>query len=204
MKHTMLVLCLIVIVLVMLPTYKGPRVLENYMSPEECAHIITSANKTFDVSKLSNNSLVDTSVRDSQTSWLDHQEDPIIKAVVDRCMTHIDRPVCNCEKLQVLKYQEKGHYKPHYDADCLGEETNLGNQRLYTFILVLSDDFEGGETEFPNLKQKYKLKKGDVLLFNNFDNYGLCTSKALHGGVPVTSGTKYIANLWVRQYRYGS
>jgi hypothetical protein len=28
------------------------------------------------------------------------------------------------------------------------------------------------------------------------------TSKALHGGLPVKSGEKWVCNLWVRQYPY--
>ena len=53
-----------------------------------------------------------------------------------------------------------------------------------------------------NLKEKYKLKAGDALFFNTLDNYGLDTSKALHGGEPVKNGEKWICNLWVHKYKY--
>jgi hypothetical protein len=76
------------------------------------------------------------------------------------------------------------------------------NSRLYTFILALTDDYDGGETEFPNINKSFKLKAGDALFFNTLDNYGLDTSRALHGGKPVKSGEKWICNLWVRQDPY--
>ena len=97
----------------------------------------------------------------------------------------------------MLHYDEGGHYKPHQDA-FIGEE----NSRLYTFILALTDDYEGGETEFPNVKKSYKLNAGDALFFHTLDSYGLDTSKALHGRKPVKSGEKWICNLWIRERTY--
>ena len=76
------------------------------------------------------------------------------------------------------------------------------NPRLYTFILALNDEYDGGETSFPNLKSEYRLHAGDALFFDTLDNYELETSKALHGGKPVKSGEKWICNLWVRKYPY--
>ena len=49
------------------------------------------------------------------------------------------------------------------------------------------------------IHMKYKLKKGDCLMFDNLDNYNLDTSQSLHSGCSV-KGEKWIANLWVRTY----
>jgi len=78
----------------------------------------------------------------------------------------------------------------------------MGNKRMYTVILALNDDYEEGETEFPNIQKKYKLNKGDALFFHTLDNYGMINSKALHGGLPVKSGEKWICNVWVHKYPY--
>ena len=69
-------------------------------------------------------------------------------------------------------------------------------------MFALNDDYEGGETSFPNLDIKYKLKKGDCLFFHTLDNYDALTSMALHGGQPVKSGEKWVCNLWVHKYPY--
>jgi predicted 2-oxoglutarate/Fe(II)-dependent dioxygenase YbiX len=171
-----------------------PRVFHNFITPEERKHIVEKAKNNLEPSMISANSNKDETIRKSETAWLG-REDPVIDAVIHRCLQYIDRPVENCEHLQVLRYQPGGFYKPH--QDCIDDGPN---PRLYTFILALNDEYEGGETIFPNLGKEYKLRAGDALFFDTLDNYELETSKALHGGKPVKNGEKWICNLWVRKY----
>jgi predicted 2-oxoglutarate/Fe(II)-dependent dioxygenase YbiX len=149
-----------------------------------------------EASSISHNKTVNESIRKSETAWLS-RDDPIVHAVMSRCLKYTDRPLRNCEKLQVVRYKPGGHYKPHQDAFKDDE-----NMRMFTFILALNDGYEGGETVFPNLNKSYKLKAGDALFFDTVNNYNFITSKALHGGNPVKSGDKWICNLWVRKYPY--
>ena len=197
----MIVLLLVIILLVvyLIPTYVEPRVVHGLITDEERKHIIQKAEKKLDVSTVAENRIVDKKVRDSETAWLD-ASDPMVKRVMDKCVALTDRPIANCEHLQVLRYKPGGHYKPHQDTFS----DTTGNKRMYTIILALNDDYEGGETEFPNLNKKYKMKAGDALFFHTLDNYELLTSKALHGGRPVKSGEKWICNLWVHKYPYTS
>ena len=195
----MIILLLVIILLVvyLIPTYVEPRVVRGLITDEERAHIIQKAEKKLDVSTVAENRVVDKKVRDSETAWLD-ASDPVVKRVMDKCVALTDRPITNCEHLQVLRYKPGGHYKPHQDTFS----DTKGNKRMYTIILALNDDYEGGETEFPNLKKKYKMEAGDALFFHTLDNYELMTSKALHGGRPVKSGEKWICNLWVHKFKY--
>jgi prolyl 4-hydroxylase len=195
----MIVLLLVIILLVvyLIPTYVEPRVVRGLITDEERAHIIQKAEKKLDVSTVAENRVVDKKVRDSETAWLD-ASDPVVKRVMDKCVALTDRPITNCEHLQVLRYKPGGHYKPHQDTFS----DTKGNKRMYTIILALNDNYEGGETEFPNLKKKYKMEAGDALFFHTLDNYELMTSKALHGGRPVKSGEKWICNLWVHKHPY--
>jgi predicted 2-oxoglutarate/Fe(II)-dependent dioxygenase YbiX len=194
-----LLLALIFLVLYLIPTYEEPKVVEDLVSPEERKHIIKEAKKKLAVSTVAKNAVVDKKVRDSETAWLD-LDDPVVHNVVRRCLKLTDRPMNNCEKLQVLRYKPGGHYKPHQDAFS----DTKGNKRMYTVILALNDDYEGGETEFPKIGKKYKMRAGDGLFFHTLDNYELMTSKALHGGCPVKNGEKWICNLWVHKYPYTS
>jgi prolyl 4-hydroxylase len=190
------ILFLIIILMYLLPSYPKPVIIKKFITEEERAHIISKAESKLQVSTVDKDMRVDEKTRKSETAWLS-TKDPVVRSVVERCVERIDRPIENCEHLQVLRYKAGGHYIPHQDA--FFDERNV---RLYTFILALNDEYEGGETVFPNLEEKYKLKAGDALFFNTLDNYGLDTSKALHGGEPVKDGEKWICNLWVHKYRY--
>lgn len=187
---------ILVIAFLLRPRYYEPRVMKNIISPDECAYIIEKASKQLSPSTVSGDRIVDENIRFSETAWLD-KKDPLVRNIMERCLTMTDRPIQNCEKLQVLRYTPGGFYKPH--QDCFSTDKN---RRMYTCIIALTDDYEGGATVFPNLNKKYKLKKGDALFFNCLNDWGQITPKALHGGAPVTAGEKWICNLWIRTYPY--
>jgi prolyl 4-hydroxylase len=96
------------------------------------------------------------------------------------------------ETLQVLRYRAGQEYKPHTDAI-----PGLANQRIMTMLVYLNDDFEGGETEFPELGITIRPKRGEGLLFRNVDEAGRPDASVLHAGVPVRSGTKLLASRWI-------
>ena len=191
-----ILLFLIVLLVYLLPTYPKPVVIENFLSENERIHIKQEAKSKLQVSTVDKDRRVDEQIRKSETAWLS-TEDPIVRRVVERCVSRTDRPIENCEQLQVLRYKEGGHYNPHQDVFYQDK-----NKRLYTFIIALNDEYEGGETAFPYLNEKYKLNAGDALFFHTLDNYGLDTTDALHGGQPVKSGEKWVCNLWVHKYPY--
>jgi len=191
-----ILLFIIVLLAYLLPTYPKPVVIENFLSENERIHIKQEAKSKLQASTVDKDRRVDEQIRKSETAWLS-TEDPIIRSVVERCISRTDRPIENCEQLQVLRYKEDGHYNPHQDVFYQDK-----NKRLYTFIIALNDEYEGGETAFPVINEKYKLKAGDALFFHTLDNYGLDTSDALHGGQPVKSGEKWVCNLWVHKYPY--
>jgi len=191
-----ILLFLIVLLAYLLPTYPKPVVIENFLSENERIHIKQEAKSKLQASTVDKDRRVDEQIRKSETAWLS-TEDPIVRRVVERCVSRTDRPIENCEQLQVLRYKEGGHYNPHQDVFYQDK-----NKRLYTFIIALNDEYEGGETAFPYLNEKYKLKAGDALFFHTLDNYGLDTTDALHGGQPVKSGEKWVCNLWVHKHPY--
>ena len=191
----LLLLFLILLVIYLIPTYKKPKVVGNIVTKDECNYIIQKASENLKQSEVSINKEVDSTIRKSETAWID-KSDPVASKIIERCLKFVDRPTINCESLQVVKYTPGGYYKPHYDS------IDDKNPRLYTFLIALNDDYEGGETEFVNLGKSYKMKECDGLFFHNLDNYELSCSKSLHGGKPVKSGEKWICNLWIHKYPY--
>jgi prolyl 4-hydroxylase len=188
---------IIFIVLRVLPKYREPIVVPNVLNEKECEHIKKVSNKELRASTVSMDSNLDKSVRNSETAWIQKGTDPVVDKVIEKCIKMTDKNVENCESLQILKYKPGGFYKPHQDAF-----KNEKNQRVYTFIIALNDEYEGGETKFPNLNKTYKLQKGDALFFHTLNNYNKMTEKALHGGNPVKSGEKWICNLWIHEHKY--
>jgi hypothetical protein len=180
------------------PVCRPPRVLSRMLSHEECDHIMATAEGALTPSTVAQSRELDERTRKSETAWLGKNDDKIVRRITHRLLKHCDRPTDNCESLQVVRYKPGGFYKPHHDA------FKEKNPRMYTFLIALNDDYEGGATAFPRLKKEYRLKKGDVLLFDTLDNYGFIHRSALHGGRPVISGQKWIANLWVHVYPYGT
>ena len=199
------------------PQYKGrgycavteeyvlPQVYENFLSDNEIEHIIKISEPKFRDSKLVSG--FSENVRKSETAWLS-KEDPIISTVIKKVCDITQIPFENAEKIQVVKYGPNGFYSRHFDAscddkkECVEFEKN-GGQRVVTMIIYLNDDFTGGTTEFPNLKQEFSPKKGNALLFYSLQKNGnKCHPLSLHAGKPVKSGHKYIANVWLREKPY--
>jgi len=192
----LLILALIVFVWFMIPRYQRPVKISQVLTKDECEHIKRVALPRLHTSTVGGHHQVNMNVRQSETAWLG-RDDPVVRKLMDRCLEHVDRPSENCEKLQVLRYRPGGFYKPHYDCFTDGD-----NPRMYTFIVALNEEYEGGATAFPNIKQEYRLSTGDCLLFENLDNYEFMTSKAWHGGKPVSRGEKWVCNLWVHKHPY--
>lgn len=71
-------------------------------------------------------------------------------------------------------------------------------QRVKSLFCYLNDDYQGGETEFPEAKLKLKGKAGDVLVIDNVNSIGLPDEKSQHAGLPVTKGEKWLSTLWFR------
>lgn len=191
----LILIVIIAIVWFLLPTYIEPVRLPKFLSEDEVRYIKEKAGSKLETSTVGEDRQVDKKQRDSETAWLS-LEDPVVRGVAERCARLTDRPLCNCEQLQVLRYGVGGKYEPHQDVFS----DTKGNKRMYTFILALNDDYEGGETVFPNLGKKFKLERGDALFFHTLDNYELMTSKALHGGSAVKSGEKWVCNLWFNKF----
>jgi len=175
---------------VMFHYYIEPKVIPDFLTEDEIEYIKKESINNFRPSRVGKGR-EDRDFRKSETV-LFAISDPIANRISRKCAGLTNKPITHCEKLQVVRYKEGGYYKYHYDI-C---ETNVNNQRLYTFIIALND-YEGGETEFPQLNVEYKLKKGDALFFHTLDNHECDTSLALHSGKYVKSVEKWICNLWV-------
>lgn len=82
--------------------------------------------------------------------------------------------------LRIYRYEPGQHFGLHQDQSYFG---NDGTKSLLTFMVYLNEDFEGGETEFPEQEQTIVPRTGSALLFQHM---------LLHAGKRVISGSKYV------------
>lgn len=134
------------------------------------------------------------------------ESDLILQMVNARVADTIGVPIQNHEPTNVLNYQKGEEYKPHVDfitaSDANAMELERVGQRIATVLIYLNDDYEGGETEFPTLKWKFKGKTGDALVFWNVGPDNEPDRKTLHAGLPVKKGEKWLYSKWVRANPY--
>lgn len=177
----------------------------NFLSNEECDRIIKLADPKLFTSKVytSDSDLEDKNVRISDQCWLKNGDAEFISNLSKRIADITDTDLNSQEDLQVVRYKPGGFYKPHFDAcnkvtdDCTRLNKGLG-PRFITFIIYLNDDFDGGETYFPQIDTKVSPKRGKAAIFYNVDQEGEILPKSLHGGLDVKNGEKWICNKWIR------
>ena len=171
-------------------------------TPEECRALVSLATPFLNPSVIvdpASGQLRPDPVRTSDAAtfpWVD--ETPFIHAVNRRLAAVTGTAVEQGEPLQVLRYSPGQEYRKHSDA-----LPNADNQRILTALVYLNEGFEGGETVFPSAELTLRGKTGDVLVFRNTDEQSKSDPRAIHAGLPVTSGTKWLASRWIRERPFG-
>lgn len=124
-------------------------------------------------------------------------EDLVIRRINERIARASGTDVACGEPLHILRYTPGQEYKPHTDS-MPGES----NQRVWTVLVYLNDDYEGGVTRFPELDLDVRGASGDALIFCNVAADGRPEPASLHAGLPVTAGVKWLATRWIRARPY--
>jgi len=161
----------------------------------ECDFLILLAEPTYERSLvIMDGRDVPDPIRTSEGStfhWL--IEDPATHAVNRRIAALSGTAVEQGEPLHILRYRPGQQYHPHHDW------LPPPNRRVMTVLVYLNDDYEGGETAFPKAGVKVKGRKGDALVFISALPNGDLDPISEHAGLPVQSGTKYLASRWIRE-----
>ena len=78
--------------------------------------------------------------------------------------------------IQFAKYTKGDHFDWHEDYN-----------QIHTIVILLNDDFEGGEFEVKDHNQPLNLKTGDCVMI---------PSLVSHRVKPITSGIRYSLKMW--------
>ena len=171
--------------------------IDNYLSSSECDELILYADKQeyFKSQVLSPKGSVDSKTRKSKQLWLTDNSHIYCNKISKIASQITQLPIENMEELQIVKYEKGGYFKAHYDPEVV-YKSNI-NDRIYTIIIYLNDNFEGGETYFKELDIYVKPKKGKAVLFKSLNNDKKILRKSFHQGQEITSGVKYMCNKWI-------
>jgi len=158
------------------------------LTDDECKKIIKiSEERGFKKSR-------DSSYSTNKTAWISNIEEPLVEHISRLTQNFTDLPIENQEDLQVAKYEKGGVLVPHFDR-CTGGKI-AAEKRICTFLIYLNEDFKGGETYFPNIGLSIRPKRGKAILFWTRNKNLKIYEEALHQGMQVLEGEKYICTKW--------
>ena len=145
----------------------------------------------------------DPEFRTSESCNLD-PKDPFVKKIEAKIASVLGIDPRRGETIQGQRYAPGQRFKLHYDffetSQPYWEEMNrCGGQRTWTAMIFLNEVEGGGETAFPKAAIKVAPRTGNMLIWNNLNIIGEPNHFALHEGMPVTAGTKYIITKWHRE-----
>jgi len=139
----------------------------------------------------------------------DDANDEVMKLLESRIAEWTHLPVENGEAFYVLRYEVGQQYVPHTDFFDESNEAQRVHQigpagnRVATVITCLRSPDGGGETTFPHVKIDVPCRTGNAVLFWDSLPNALSDPTTLHGGKPVTNGTKWAMTKWIRPRKFG-
>lgn len=182
------------------------RVLENFATAAECDWLIDRTRDHLERAEVYHaSSQVEVhDVRTNSEAYLTPKLlDVVTATVLLRIAAAAGVDLALCEFATVLHYLPGQLFGPH--ADYLDPnnparlaELRASGQRVATFLVYLSDDYEDGETEFLDVGVKYKGRKGDALMFLNVEPNGEPDYSSRHQGSAPSRGEKWVLSQWVR------
>ncbi|HSZ74507.1 MAG TPA: 2OG-Fe(II) oxygenase [Rhizomicrobium sp.] len=130
------------------------------------------------------------------------ETDLVVALVREKIARLTQLPMHAMEHTQVLHYTPGQQFFRHFDffepsIPTHAREIEARGQRLATFLIYLNENFEGGETDFPEIGWRYCGRKGDALLFWNVEGRAP-DRRTLHAGLPTTRGEKWLLSQWIR------
>jgi hypothetical protein len=188
----------------------SPRILafEGFLSPEVCDWLIERARGKLTPAKIydqgGSGGLKASDERNNSNCILHPFEwDVVIALVRARIAAAAGTIPAHLEDVSVLHYEVGQRFVRHFDfldpnVPGLAEVIARNGQRIATALVLLNEDFEGGETGFPQLGLMWKGRKGDAIFFWNIDACGEGDPRTMHAGRPPTSGQKWLLSQFIR------
>jgi len=171
-------------------------------SPAECEWLIAAAMPRLGPALLLTTPPRPDPGRTNLSAWFKLAElDVIVEMIRTRIARTVSTALPSLEISQVLRYRVGEEFRLHCDflnPEAKADEIAREGQRAMTALIYLNDDFDEGETSFPELGLKLRVAKGDALIFANVDRNGRPDLRTKHAGLPPTRGEKWVFSQWIR------
>ncbi len=187
----------------------APRIatVENIASPELCDWLIARAKPKLAPAEVYDHDTGKQRVEQVRTNsacyfqWDD--SDLLLIALRTRMAAAAELPLQGLESTAVLHYRPGEEFLPHFDfLDTAkpghAKDVAMRGQRVLTFLIALNEDYEGGQTDFPELGKAWKGRKGSGLFFWNVEPDGSVDGRTRHAGLPTIRGEKWLLSQWMR------
>jgi prolyl 4-hydroxylase len=181
----------------------------DFLTDEECDYLCESieANNTrSSVAGGINSHSTYHNRRTSSTSVLNKSDKKIIQ-IEQKIYNELGISEIYSEPTQGQIYQvgqEFSHHNDYFDDTNYINHCLSSGQRTYTFMVYLNNVDEGGETDFPNINQKFTPQKRMAVVWKNSDGKGTENSASYHAGMPIKKGKKIIITKWFRENSFNS
>jgi prolyl 4-hydroxylase len=181
------------------------RVLEDFVTPEQCAYLIDTFGSKCEQSKVVNPQNGQSAEAQpkwrTSTSALMYQSggDPVVLQITEKVARMCQLPASHVEVLQLVRYENGQQYTPHRDYF---EPNFKGQNRIFTVLVYLTGlaHGEGGRTIFPELGVEVVPKAGSCAFWRNCLDDGTLLPNSLHTGEALSSPDKikFAVNCWIR------
>ncbi|HZH44463.1 MAG TPA: 2OG-Fe(II) oxygenase [Lysobacter sp.] len=192
-----------------LATHPRVGVIDGLLSADECRLLIARARPLLRHSRTldpDTGEAVTVPLRTSRDISFDPiLEDLALRAVQARIAAAAGCELVEAEQLIVLHYAPGQEYRPHRDyrpPGSLERDRPQAGNRARTICVYLNAVEAGGGTAFPVAGLEVEPKPGRAVVFDNLHADGTPDPDSLHAGLPVESGEKWLATLWIRERRY--
>jgi prolyl 4-hydroxylase len=163
--------------------------IDNFITQKECQTLINIANKNVQPYRIFSKTSID--FIHSDTCYLS-KNNHVVKKLTQKIANITGVMISQLENFHIIKYGIGDYFRPHYDSFDSDIVKKENNQRQYTILIYLNDDFEGGITKFIKLNQEFTPKIGAVLIWENCYAMNHVHLESLHTGMRVNTGYKYI------------
>ncbi|MDB5691862.1 MAG: hypothetical protein JWO81_925 [Alphaproteobacteria bacterium] len=181
-------------------------VVRNFLNRDECGRLIALIDKDRQPSGLLSDS-PDPEFRTSESCNL-RLSDAVNMAVERKINGLTGIQPDHGETIQGQRYSVGQQFKEHHDFFYASEpywpeQERQGGQRTWTAMIFLNEPEAGGQTAFTKAGVRVTPRTGNLLAWNNLDEYGEPNIYSLHTGMPVEGGVKYVITKWYRERPWG-